>query len=190
MNEIDFRDHRKKLLRMTQVERFFYKVSFIKKAEGCWEWPGSRIQSGYGSVRVVRPDGSATTVGAQRLMWEYTYGDIPEGLVVCHKCDNPPCVRPDHLFIGTYADNIQDAQRKGRLPYAKPRILKGIARGETQYCAKLTEGAVREICRRYAEGNCTQRQLADEYGVHFTTVHRVVTGQAWRHVASLKNEAA
>lgn len=89
------------------LERFYSHVGI---GPHCWEWQAGRSSVwGYGSARVA-----GRTVPAHRLSWQLTYGDIPAGMVVCHACDNPPCVRPSHLFLGTQRDNIQDSLAKGR----------------------------------------------------------------------------
>ena len=88
------------------VERFWEKV---EKSDGCWLWTGAKITQRYGALNV---DGVIDL--AHRLMWKMAYGPIPDGLQVLHHCDNPPCVRPDHLFLGTQQHNVRDAIRKKR----------------------------------------------------------------------------
>ena len=150
-------------------ERFWRRV---KKTDGCWEWQGSRHPNGHGYFSA----GRASVGYAHRAAWEFVHGPIPFGLFVCHHCDNPPCVRPDHLFLGTQNDNVQDAVSKGRM-----------SRGESHHAAKLTEAAVREI--RVAEVGWTQsrqslaRALAPRYGVTSFAVKAVLQRNRWRHIA-------
>ena len=93
---------------MTPEERFWTRV-VGDLATGCWLWTGPRFREGYGSLSY-----GPLRIRAHRFSWELHVGPIPEGLVVCHRCDNPPCVRPDHLFLGTQSDNLHDAVAKGR----------------------------------------------------------------------------
>jgi DNA-binding CsgD family transcriptional regulator len=98
------------------TERFWRKV---RKGEECWEWTGFRVPPlGYGRFRL-----NDEQTWAHRVSWELTFGPIPEGLQVCHRCDNPPCVRPDHLFLGTPLDNVRDMIGKGRASFQKRASL-------------------------------------------------------------------
>jgi hypothetical protein len=87
------------------------RVAAVSGAQpnGCWEWEGSRDESGYGHTTIAR-----RPISTHRLSWETAFGPIPRGLVICHRCDNPPCFNPAHLFLGTYADNARDCLQKGR----------------------------------------------------------------------------
>lgn len=98
----------KRQLRSLGLRRFWGYVSI--NPEGCWEWTGQRARFGYG--RAAHLFGTHL---AHRISWTLANGPIPKGLFVCHHCDNPPCVRPDHLFLGTASDNIRDAWAKGRM---------------------------------------------------------------------------
>ena len=112
-------------------------------------------------------------IGAHRLSYELAYGLIPVGKFVCHKCDNPSCVRPDHLFVGTQSDNITDASRKGRLK---------IHRGENAKSSKLTKNQVIEIRHRYAQGNISQAQLAKDYPVGRSLIGLIIQRKRWAHI--------
>src|ERR1035437_4371398 len=106
----------------TAEERFWPKVkkSFLK--DGCWPWQAGCDSKGYGSFSLI----GRTIVGAHVASWIIYFGPIPKGMCVLHKCDNPPCVRPDHLFLGTKGDNIRDMDDKGR---------RGVVRGAQQWQA-------------------------------------------------------
>lgn len=176
----DFRKERRALLTMSEEDRFWFKV---QKGEGCWEWLGSRSTDGYGLLaRGKTGDGEQL---ASRRSWELTHGPIPEGLLVCHHCDNPPCVRPDHLYLGTQSDNMRDARSKGRMPVGQIRRYKrkGRRHGEGVWGCKLTEAKVVEMRRVHALGGRTCQSLADEYRVNIGTVSRVISRRLWRHVA-------
>ncbi len=138
----------------------------VDESTGCWVWQGTRLAGGYGSVSV-----RGRTVLAHRLSFELSVGQIPTGMFVCHKCDNPACVNPAHLFLGTPADNVRDAVAKGRM-----------AHGSAHLRSKLTEEQVADILRRCAAGE-RQMDLAAEYGVGRAAVNRIVLGYTWRHVS-------
>jgi hypothetical protein len=134
----------------------------------CWEWNAAADGLGYGrwwfrdAVRL-----------SHRVAWEITHGPIPDGLCVLHRCDNPKCVRPDHLFLGTQGDNIRDMHAKKR---AKP------ARGELSSRAKLTSEQVRDIWARYTGKHGEQTKLAKEYGVSSHQISMIVGGKSWLHL--------
>ena len=96
------------------------KARFLDKftvTPGCWLWRGAITSTGYGHMKV-----GEHYEKAHRIAWRFAYGVIPDGLQVCHRCDNPPCVNPDHLFLGTQVDNLRDCYRKGRMPQFEPFI--------------------------------------------------------------------
>lgn len=96
--------------RPSAEERFW---SYVDTTGDCWEWTGGQIRMGYGHFK---PGGQRGTVKAHRFSWQLAFGQIPDGLFVLHHCDNPPCVRPAHLFLGTHLDNMADKKAKGRIP--------------------------------------------------------------------------
>jgi hypothetical protein len=150
--------------------RFWARVAQAGSNDGCWEWQGRR-QDGtrYGqTTRFSRP------TSAHRLAWILTHGEIPDGLVVCHRCDNPPCCRPDHLFLGTPAENSADMVAKGRSV---------TRRGLASSSAKLTAEQVREIRSRYVPRKVSTHELAREYGVGAMSIHRIVTRQSYQDIA-------
>ena len=139
-------------------ERFWSRV---RKSEGCWEWTGTKMHFGYGALSV-----NGHAVRAHRLSWELHFGSIPEGLWVLHHCDNPSCVRPDHLFLGNNAINTADRDRKGR---------QRTPTGERHGSARLTLQDVAAI-RASSE---QARVLGRYYGVHETTILRARRGETW-----------
>lgn len=145
-------------------ERFHIKV---KRTEGCWLWQGVKNR-GYGMI-----SDKGKMRYAHRVSYELAYGQIPDGLDILHNCDNPSCVRPDHLKPGTHTDNMRDMFAKGRR-----RIMRGVLNGR----AKLTWEQVRVIRERYAAGGISLKQLADEHNVNTALVHRIIQGKAWKEL--------
>lgn len=150
---------------MNLVESFWSKVD---RSGSCWVWTAG-LRDGYGRFR---------NVGAHRFSYELAFGPIPDGLFVCHKCDNRRCVRPEHLFAGTHSDNMRDMYAKGRsVPplVARPELRR---HGELNAAAKLTDEAVRIIRESYNGGE-TQASLAERFGVDRTTIGLIVRGSRW-----------
>lgn len=133
-------------------------VRFMRKAEknpttGCWDWTASRQKHGYG---LFWPGGTSKSGLAHRWSYAHHVGPIPEGLFVLHRCDNPGCVNPDHLFLGTQADNVADCIKKGRRSQVRYRKLSPEQRGE-----------IKDL---YATGRFTLSDLGRRYGVSYTSI--------------------
>lgn len=130
--------------------------------EGCWEWTKSLNTHGYGQLAA----GGDRPMIASRAAYTAWVGPILEGAFVCHRCDNPPCINPDHLFLGARGDNIADMTWKRRH-----------AHGERRSNHKVTDAQVEEIRARYAAGGVYQRELAAEFGVSQQLVQQIVAGK-------------
>jgi len=144
--------------RPSLVERFILKVQF---GNDCWLWTGTRMTNGYG---VILDNGKP--VLAHRASYGLFRGAVPADMFVCHHCDNPPCVRPAHLFLGTPADNSHDA------------FLKGRGRGP----AILTDSEVIQIHSMFATGLFQMTQLAKMFGVTDVAVLKIVRGRGWKRL--------
>lgn len=139
---------------------------------GCWLWTGSYSSMGYGQLSVMVGDEGYKKVGAHRLSWMLHRGSIPDGMHLCHKCDNPACCNPDHLFLGTHADNMRDASEKGKFLWKAGREDKN-PRGEAHPRHKLTfEDA--EVIRASMD---TGRALAKRFSVSEALISMVRNGQ-------------
>lgn len=166
----------------TTIARFMRKVD---SSGECWTWLGATGEKGYGRFSIGgshKADGSRrnSMVAAHRFSYAAFVGPIPSGYgyhgtCVLHRCDNPRCVRPEHLFLGTNADNVHDMDRKGRR-------VNGQLRGSSHHAAVLTEEKVREIVRLHRVHGITQAQLSRDFGVCTSTVNHIFTGRLWRHL--------
>lgn len=153
-------------------ERFLSGVA-AGAADECWQWQRSRTGSGYGQIMI---DGAMQY--AHRVAFELHRGPIPDGAMVCHRCDVRTCCNPAHLFIGDHTDNMRDMAAKGRqwLQRAPQR-----ARGSGNSSAKLTESDVTFIRDQCRNGR-TQQSMARRFGVSATAIYQIVTRKHWRHI--------
>ena len=142
------------------------KYSIPEPNSGCWLWLGHTDGFGYGKTMFGK-----RTYRAHRLSWEAHRGHPPGDRFVCHKCDVPACVNPDHLWLGTHDDNMRDMRAKGRHPFTDQR-------GEANPFSRLTEDIVRRV--RAASGTCPD--IAIRFGLNKWTVHDVRARRTWRHI--------
>jgi len=153
---------------MTLEQRFWSKVD-IKGPNECWEWKASCYKEGYGKFKYENK-----IVRTHRMAWKLTNGPIPEGMCICHHCDNPKCCNAenteDHLFLGTLKDNSKDMVNKDRQ-----------AKGEHNGNVKLTESQVIEIKKLRKEGY-KQQQLADIFGLHQPQISAIINNKYWKHL--------
>jgi len=147
------------------ITRFWKGIKSPREPHECWEWIKTKNKRGYGLLSVNRK-----YVMAHRFSWELFNHEIPEGLYILHRCDNPSCVNPSHLFLGTKLDNSLDALHKGRIP-----------RGEDKWCSKLSENEVIEIIKRH-NNNESRKDIAKDYDVCPWTIRDIVTGRTWKHI--------
>jgi uncharacterized protein (DUF433 family) len=149
------------------AERFW---KYVQKGPDCWIWTAYISPSGYGTLTDY--DGvTQRAVHAHRVSYEIHFGPISDGMHVLHRCDNPPCVRPDHLFLGTNSDNVADKVAKDRQ-----------RRGESVWISKLREADVREILRRHAAGD-RPGQLVRDFNVSPPTISDIIHRRTWRHLS-------
>ena len=151
-----------------EEQRFMKKV---KKTDSCWLWIASKC-NGYGHFGI-----NGKVYRSHRLSYEHYKGKIPDGLVVRHKCDNPACVNPEHLEVGTQKDNVQDCITRGRKSEMPTIIAKGVR------CKKsnLTEDDVREI-RILREFDFTLKELRNKYNISEGSIWKIINRIAWKHV--------
>ena len=154
-----------KYLRPTATDRFWAKI-IPEPNSGCWLWDGSYDNYGYGQIWADR-----RVHRAHRFSYTLNVGPITPGLCICHRCDTPACVNPDHLFVGTQADNIRDAVRKGR-------VRGGGQSCEAHHSAKLSFAKVRQMKALRSRG-LIYREIAARFGVSKATAMKAIKGQNW-----------
>lgn len=159
---------------------FFNSRHLPEPNSGCWLWHGSTDKNGYGVICTgSHQAGTRRYIKAHRLSYELYCGAIPAGQIVCHRCDNPSCVNPEHLFVGSWGDNVTDMMRKGRYKCGgKPHP------GEKNGNAKLTASDVAFIRANHIaglrKGKGSTSSLAAQFSVHRTAIQRIVSGTSWR----------
>lgn len=151
------------------MEQGFNKF-VIKNKEGCWGWSGCAPKNpGYGQFRY-----SMKKIRAHRASWIIHFGEIPQDMLVLHKCDNRTCSNPEHLFLGTDKDNLLDMIKKGRHPIVGQR-------GEKSKCSKLTNDQVLQIKELFKTEN-SNKKIANLFNVHPGTIGSIKYGRNWRSI--------
>lgn len=155
---------------MSKRTLFNVKNISVREQDECWPWIRALNKYGYGNC-----EWKGKTSNASRAAFEFYVGDVKLGNVVCHKCDNPACCNPNHLFQATQAENLADCRNKGRMIYR---------RGASHHrsSAKLNESLVVEAKRRHFQCGESQSAIARDYGVNSSTISRAVRGEKWAHL--------
>lgn len=154
-----------------ELKRFWSKID--KRGENeCWDWTRG-MHHGYGNFH-IRRNNRDTVVVSTRYMWEITFGKIPDGFLVCHKCDNRACVNPSHLFLGTYDDNAKDRDSKNRFVKLQ---------GEDIGTSRLTNDDILAIRKDYTPHKYgSVKNLANKYNISITHIHRIIKRKVWFHI--------
>jgi hypothetical protein len=157
------------LAEQTLEDKFW---SQVERTEDCWIWTGE-TNRGYG---VCYPHGPRPQK-AHRIAYALTYGDFDPKLFVCHRCDNPSCVRPDHLFLGTATENNADRAAKGRTTHPQPGVY---------FAPRLSFAIAEQIRIEHKRDGVTTRQLAKKYGCSLSTIYDIVRDRAWRRESTFE----
>lgn len=169
-------------------KRFWAKVQRCEHGEACatccWPWHAGLTRGGYGYFFVKKRQQRQQFSRSNRMCWRLTYGDIPQGLHVLHRCDRPGCCNPRHLFLGTHDDNQKDSMAKGRRPTGEAHGTRlhpeSVRRGENNHYAKLTTEQVYAI--RALRGHATQGEIARQFGISGPLVGLIHQRRVWKHL--------
>lgn len=157
-------------LKKSALDRFVEKID---KTGTCWIWKGAKTPRGYGKFSLPTGTANVRYVYAHRHSYELANGPIPDGMIVCHTCDNPWCVNPDHLFVGSHQDNTDDCIRKGRL-------RNGTSIGEKHGRSTISQHQASDIKRLYADVR-SPLEISKRTGISRGVINAVVYGKTWRH---------
>jgi len=152
-------------IRKTLEEQFWSKVD-RRSDDECWNWTGAKLRDGYGSIRKYHK-----LFQAHRLSYIIHYGDVIANLCVLHKCDNPSCVNPKHLFLGDHLINARDKVSKNRQ-----------AKGEAHPKSKLTGVEIQKIRELYENGSISMRKIAKQFGMCYSEINAIINKRTWRFV--------
>ena len=159
-------------MRSSDYARFFSKVSIDPR--GCWEWTAS-TRSGYGAFKL-----SHRIISAHRLSYRIFYGEDAGQMLVCHKCDNKRCINPEHLFLGTYSDNLKDSYDKGIRPI---QDLESFKKGHIPAHRLLTDSDALKVKNTILNrGAKTLRQISEEIGVPYQTIRDISSGRSYINI--------
>lgn len=143
----------------------------VNSTTGCWEWTGNVLANGYGSLIYA-----GHRVYAHRASFQEFVGPIPDGMMVCHKCDNPRCINPEHLFVGTGSDNMRDCTNKGR------NFRPGLGLLGTKSAQSVLADADVLAIRRLAKEGMPQRAIANQFGVSQSNIWYIIKRRTWPHL--------
>ena len=161
----------------TPLERFLLYISNSVHPNGCWIWEGLFSHNGYGRFRLT----GGKRIPSHRYSYELFKGKIKKGLLVCHSCDNPSCVNPEHLWVGTTKENMQDMCQKGRSYFQTHAKKIKRRKGVNHHKAKLTEKEVLEI-RKLSNQGFTNRALGIKFNISEYTISPIILGKTWTHI--------
>lgn len=157
---------------LTQSDRIRFESKFVKSDDSqCWEWLAFKNKKGYGAI-MYRDLGN---MAAHRFSYMLYIGDFDKSKFICHTCDNPSCVNPSHLFVGTASENMKDKIKKGRAK--NPPVHKG----NNQHLSKMNPEKIREIRKLFKYG-MSQTELAKKYGLHTATMNNICRNKSWKDV--------